>query len=50
MNEYNENNKRLQFSDKDFNKLNFKAPCWEKFLKFILLKNFFKHLSDFMII
>ena len=44
MNEYNENNKRLQFSDKDFNKLNFKAPCWEKFLKIHTSQEFFQTL------
>lgn len=46
MNEYNENNKRLQFSDKDFKNLNFKTPGWESFLNIHTSQEFFKTLVN----
>lgn len=46
MNRYSENNVRLQFSDKEFKKLNFEAPHWEKFLNIHTSQEFLKTLIN----
>ncbi len=46
LNEYKENNIRLQFSDKEFKKLNFETPHWEKFLNIHTSQEFLKTLVN----